>query len=48
LKGYFETLYARHKNPGREKNKKIIVEKLEGIWSHTLPNDKWAAMKTNI
>jgi hypothetical protein len=47
LKGYFKTLHARYKNP-EEKKKKIIINKLEGIWSHTLPNDKWAAMKTNI
>jgi len=32
----------------KKKKKKIIINKLEGIWSHTLPNDRWAAMKTNI
>jgi hypothetical protein len=48
LKGYFETLHARYKNPEEEKKKKIIINKLEGIWSHMLPNDRWAAMKTNI
>jgi hypothetical protein len=47
LKGYFETLHAKYKNP-EEEEKKIIINKLEGIWSHTLSNDRWAAMKTNI